>query len=69
MAWMIVSSCGRDSSFCMLTTGITRPETRMERIERPFVRLLSLVAHHPDFAMKEDAPAEHEDWIHAATYV
>lgn len=53
----------------MLTTSITRPEMRMERIERPFVRLLSLVAHHPDFAMKEDAPAEHEDWIHAATYV
>ncbi|KAI5453422.1 Sister chromatid cohesion protein pds5 [Naganishia albida] len=42
---------------------------RMERIERPFVRLLVLIAHHPDFAMREDAPSEHEDWIHAATYI
>jgi hypothetical protein len=41
----------------------------MERIERQFARLLSLISHHPDFVAREDSPSEHEDWIHAATYV
>lgn len=44
-------------------------EARMDRIERQFARLLSLITHHPDFVTREDAPSEHEDWIHAATYV
>ncbi|KAJ9093577.1 hypothetical protein QFC19_008306 [Naganishia cerealis] len=44
-------------------------KARMERMERPFVRLLSLISHHPDFLTSEDAPSEHEDWIHAAAYI
>ncbi|GHJ87283.1 hypothetical protein NliqN6_3685 [Naganishia liquefaciens] len=51
-----------------LTSGLDE-KTRMERIERQFARLLSLISHHPDFVMREDSPSEHEDWIHAATYI
>lgn len=65
---MIVSTTPRHVSG-RLPTQLIRLEMRMERIERPFVRLLSLIAHHPDFITREDAPSEHEEWIHAATYV